>query len=200
MKKIFIIGCGMGNENLLTFKAKNTLINCHEVYAFDRIAELFLHLRQDIKKCTYSNLLGFVENSSARDIGVLVSGDVGFFSMAKSILKLIGEKYEVELICGVSSLQYFCSKLKISYEKVNVVSLHGRNNSILGSIAYNKYTFVLTGGNNNASDVLKELVDLNIDDVMVYSGEMLSMENERILSGSIKEMTKYSFDNSYNFV
>ena len=30
---------------------------------------------------------------------------------------------------------------------------------------------------------------------MVYSGEMLSMENERILSGTFEEMTKNSFDN-----
>ena len=60
---------------------------------------------------------------------------------------------------------------------------------VITSIAYNKYTFVLTGGNNNASDIIKELADLNIDgslyggqstygDLSMHMGMITSLANQ----------------------
>jgi len=194
MKKLCIIGCGMGKESLLTKEASERMISCDEIYAFDRISELFQHVRHDIIRCSYAGLFELIDFSDAQTIGVLVSGDVGFFSIAKNLTVELGKKYEIETLCGISSLQYFCAKIHVSYENVEIVSLHGRDNCILGCLAYNRYTFVLTGGANNAADILIGLAKADLPDIRVTSGEMLSMQGERIRNGAIAEMSCYLYD------
>jgi precorrin-6Y C5,15-methyltransferase (decarboxylating) len=147
-----------------------------------------------------------IESKSER-IGVLVSGDTGFFSIAKTLIEKLADSCNIDVVCGISSLQYFCSKIGISYENMKVVSLHGRKNSILGSISYNQKVFVLTGGNNKAHAVCSSLTDNGLGDVVVTAGENLSMPKERIIKGSAKELSEYTFDDltvllieNHNFV
>lgn len=194
MKKIFIIGAGMGREGLLTKESNQLLLSCDEIYAFDRLAELFSPFRKDIIRCSYAQLIGLIKDSKALVIGILVSGDTGFFSIAKTLTDKLGVGYELESTCGINSLQYLCSKLKLSYENIKIISLHGRNNRILGSIAYNRYVFVLTGGANNASDILKELLKAGLGEIEVTAGEKLSISGEKIISGSVLELSNYIFD------
>ncbi len=193
-KEVFIIGSGPGDIMHLTPKAREAIINSQEVYAFDRFFDLFTSIRQDIKKCSCDEIVNKVENSFAKTICILVSGDIGFFSIAKTLINKIGCKYNVYSLCGISSLQYFCGKLGISYEDINIVSLHGRQINILGDIAYNRYTFVLTGGKNNASTILQQLHENGVTGITVTAGENLSMPTEKIVSGNIKELLQYNFD------
>jgi len=76
-----------------------------------------------------------------------------------------------------------------------VISLHGRNKIIVGNIVYNQYTFVLTGSDHNASDILKELKDMGLGSIKVTVGEFLSMEQERLITGTVQDLESYSFDN-----
>lgn len=195
MRKIYLIGGGMGDPKLLTSQALAALETCDEVYAFDRLAELYTSLHRNIKRISYSELLTLLKESKAITIGVLVSGDTGFFSAAKLLKEKLDDGFDISLINGISSLQYLCSKLMISYENIPVVSLHGRNREILGSLAYQRYTFVLTGSGHNASDILKYLVSVGVFDMNVTVGEFLSMEQERILSGTVLELSQVTFDN-----
>ncbi|WP_010249629.1 bifunctional cobalt-precorrin-7 (C(5))-methyltransferase/cobalt-precorrin-6B (C(15))-methyltransferase [Acetivibrio cellulolyticus] len=192
-KEVFIIGSGPGDIKELTQEALELIASCDEIYSFGRIGELFHSLRDNIIKCSIVDIEDRINHSSKAKIGILVSGDVGFFSMAKTLSEKLDGKYSVHLICGVSSLQYFCAKLKIDYENVKVVSLHGRNANLPGSIAYNRYTFVLTGGENNASYVLKDLVKKGLSGIRVAAGEMLSMVQERIIIGTVEELSEMVF-------
>lgn len=193
-KKIFIIGSGPGDIMHLTHKAKEAMAACEEVYSFERLGELFRSVRHDIEKCTYEELFIKVGNSCAQTIAIMVSGDVGFFSIAKTILEKFGHEHEIHTLCGISSLQYFCARVGISYENIDVMSLHGRKQSILGHIAYHRHTFVLTGGENNAKKILKSLQKEIPSGIKVMAGEMLSMANERIMVGTVAELSECEFD------
>ncbi|WP_054750083.1 cobalt-precorrin-7 (C(5))-methyltransferase [Ruminiclostridium josui] len=113
---------------------------CHEVYAFDRIGDLYKDFKEGIIKCSYQDIEEKIRSSKAQKMAVLVSGDVGFFSMAKRLDEKFRIDFDVFFTCGISSLQYLCSKIKLSYEDVRAVSLHGREGNLPGSIAYNRYT------------------------------------------------------------
>ena len=94
---------------------------------------------------------------------------------------------------GISSMQYFLSKLNIIDYNVKAVSMHGRNNSCLGPVSYNEYTFMLTGGDKKADNIINELYNAGLDYVYVYAGENLHSDDERIVSGKISEMLDYKF-------
>lgn len=193
-KELYIIGCGPGGIANLTKEALEAINNCEKVFAFDRLCELFRIVREDIESCIYNEIFNKVTNTSAIKIGILVSGDVGFFSMSRTLIDKFGIDYKIYTLCGISSMQYLCSMLGISYENISCVSLHGREKSVLGNIAYNRYTFVLTGGENNASKILKDLHTSGVGNITVTAGEMLSMKDERIIKGSIEELMQYKFD------
>ena len=64
-----------------------------------------------------------------RCIGVLLSGDTGFYSGAKKLARRLEEApdlYDVEVIPGISSVSYLAARLCTSWEDAAIVSLHGR--------------------------------------------------------------------------
>lgn len=80
-------------------------------------------------------------------ISVLLSGDVGFYSGAKKLCGVLRELKEVslELIPGISSLQYLCAKLETVWDDVTVVSVHGREGKVASALRQAGKVFVLTG-------------------------------------------------------
>ena len=68
------------------------------------------------------------EQEELETAAVLMSGDTGFYSGTKKLVSLLEEEtdWEIEVIPGISSLQYFCAKIKVSWEDAKVLSLHGR--------------------------------------------------------------------------
>lgn len=193
-REIFIIGSGPGDPEEITKRATALIESCEEVYAFDRIGDLYKDYRSDIIKCAYHDVELIISGSKAQKTAVLVSGDTGFFSIAKKLNEKLGNDFTVSFTCGINSLQYLCGKLNINYETARAISLHGREANLPGSIAYNRYTFVLTGGTNNAAKVLRQLHERGISEVKVTAGELLSMPNERIISGTVEELLEESFD------
>lgn len=193
IKQVYLIGAGTGSIQYLTGYGLQTIKDCDEIYSTNRIGDLMSEVRKDIKNLAISEMTNTVLSSSASKIAVLVSGDTGFFSVAKTLLKDLKDKCEVEVICGISSMQYLCSKVGRSYENMKIVSLHGRNNSILGAVSYFPQLFVLTGGNNKAHDICGYLCSQGLKDIKVVAGENLSMDSERIVEGTAEEISKLNF-------
>lgn len=183
-RTFFILGAGPGASDALTGEARRALNEAGAVFATTRLAAL------DKKAviCPFGELAARALGSEAQTVAVLVSGDVGFFSAAARLREQLAPHGEVRLVCGLSSLQYFCAKLGVPYDDVCVRSLHGRAGSILGAVSYHKKIFVLTGGVWNAQAVCRALTDAGLGGLTVYLGENLGMENERIARGTAAEL------------
>lgn len=113
--------------------------------------------------------------SSRQDsiISVLLSGDVGFYSAAKKLCGCIRQSVagaKLELICGISSLQYFCAKIETSWDDLKVISVHGRENNVPAAVQKFGKVFVLTGSNQTAGDVCKALCRYGLSDALVWVG------------------------------
>lgn len=192
-KKVFLIGCGPGLPELASPYALNILKNCREVYAPQRLAKSFSAIREDIKTCLPMETKDKVASSAADTVGVLISGDCGFYSLAKSLYGALSPMYETQMIPGLNSMQYLAAKFGLSYDDVLSVSLHGRGGSVLGPVSYNEKVFVLTGGVMKASCVCGELAANGLGETEVFAGENMAAENERFVRGKASKLAKENF-------
>lgn len=133
------------------------------------------------------------ESRDCRRFVVLLSGDTGFFSGTKRLLPLLKD-CEVEILPGLSSLQVLCAHLGTSYEDVISVSLHGRDRNLVPDVVQNRRVFVLVGGPEGMTQVCRTLTAAGLGEVRVSAGERLGYPEERITSGSAREMAEKRFD------
>ena len=183
-RKFYIIGAGMGAPDSLTGEAVHALAASDAVFATQRLAAVC----DRAVVCPFDRLAAEAIASDAPTVSVLVSGDVGFFSAAGRLRGQLAPYGDVRLVCGLSSMQYFCAKLGVSYDDACVRSLHGRAGSILGAVSYHKKIFVLTGGENTAPKVCKTLADAGLGGLTVHLGENLGAADERIQTGTAETL------------
>ena len=183
-RKFYIIGAGMGAPDSLTGEAAHALAASGAVFATRRLTAVC----DRAAVCPFDQLAAQAIASDAPTVSVLVSGDVGFFSAAGRLRGQLAPHGDVRLVCGLSSMQYFCAKLGISYDDACVRSLHGRVGSILGAVSYHKKTFVLTGGENTAPKVCRTLADAGLGGLTVHLGENLGAADERIQTGTAETL------------
>lgn len=179
-----IIGAGMGIPDTLTGEARRALDEADAVLATARLAAL------DAKAvvCPFGELAARAVQAGGDTVAVLVSGDVGFFSAAGRLRQQLAPHGEVRLVCGLSSLQYFCAKLGVSYDDACVRSLHGRAGSILGAVSYHKKVFALTGGVQNAQTVCRALANAGLGGLTAHLGENLGMQTERVQTATVETL------------
>ena len=190
-RKFYIIGAGMGAPDSLTGEAAHALAASGAVFATRRLTAVC----DRAAVCPFDQLAAQAVASDAQTISVLVSGDVGFFSAAGRLRGQLAQHGAVQMVCGLSSMQYFCAKLGVSYDDACVRSLHGRVGSILGAVSYHKKTFVLTGGENTAPKVCRTLADAGLGGLTVHLGENLGAENERIQTGTAETLANQTCGN-----
>lgn len=212
MKKIYLVGIGMGNIETLTEQGRKAIEASELLIGAERMVNAFPDYQGDtcyaispVKIMDY-----IMEHRSYETIAVIFSGDVGFFSGAKKLNEAIEEaqkaagesnrdenpwiQYETEYIPGISSLQYFSAKLKLPWEDTKVVSLHGREDNIMGAVRNNEKVFFLTGGDYTVKRVCRILSDNGLQDAVVCVGERLSYPSERIISGTAESLAGEEFD------
>ncbi len=178
MKKLYIIGFGVGNKDVLTVEALKIIENSTKIISTKRISST----DKNIKCCSLLEIEEEIINNENEELTILVSGDCSFFSISKLIINKFSKLYDIRLISGISSIQYLCSKIKVSYDDGIIKSLHGRFGEVVPLVSYNKKVFLLTGGKYKAQDICMELYKYGLENVNVTVGENLSYENERIIT------------------
>lgn len=190
--KVYLIGTGPGDSELLTGRAVRLIKECESAFALgQRLAEQAKPFRADVETVA----LGGIEKAipEGGSAAVLLSGDAGFFSAAKLLGQKLRGRFEVETVSGISSLQYLCAKAGVGWENLKVVSLHGRDGQCVGPVAYNPAVFFLTGGRVKAQDVCKRLSWSGLGSAAVTAGERLSLPGERIVTGTAGELCSKDF-------
>lgn len=193
MPRVHIISMGVGNLDLLTHTASLAIAQSQVLIGDKRLLEpyassdkkiYYATRAQDVVRC-----INECENTER--IGIVVSGDVGFYSLAKSVLQMLPE--QVELHCGIGSLQYFAAKLQTSWQDVCLVSLHGRDSNIMGKIKKHAKVFLLTGGEHSVNNICRKLIAHGYGKLAVAVGERLSYTDERISLASASELVGREF-------
>ena len=195
MLQVNIVGIGPGNPELLTAAAQKAIAQSNILIGDQRMLAAFAtndkKIYPTIKTAEIAEIVSKA-NDQQDTIAVLVSGDVGFFSLAKTIsgkLPACNCVYH----CGISSLVYFAAKLQMSWDNAKIVSMHGRKQNLVAAVARNKKVFSLTGGENSPQVLCQKLCDHGLGEVQVYVGENLSYPEEKITSGTAEEISRMQF-------
>lgn len=190
--KVYLIGMGLGNPDTMTAAAQAAIGRCPVLIGAPRLLKGYEN-KETLPLIAAADIARAIKARETGPVAVLLSGDVGFYSGAKNLYPLL-EGYEVETLPGLSSLVYFCAKLRLPWEDVKVVSAHGRRHNAAGMIQCHRKTFVLTGGDTRPGDICRELADRGLGDLWVSVGERLSYPDERIVTGRAAALAGEAFD------
>ena len=194
MLRVNIVGIGPGNPKLLTGAAREAIEQSTILIGDKRMLANFASGKRTydtIKMAEICKICG--EADADKDVvSVLVSGDVGFFSLAKTIS---GKLPDCECVrcCGISSLVYFAQMLEMSWDDAKIVSMHGRRQNFIEAVAHNKKVFALTGGENSPQALCAKLCAHGLGGVTVYVGENLSYNDEKVTCLTAEEGAEKTF-------
>ena len=199
-----MIGIGMGSRESMTIEAAEAVRNCDCMIGAQRmlLAARDVRYGTGVKEkmseqpepsvpelCEYNadEIAAYIdEHPEFTHVAVLLSGDTGFYSGAKKLSEIFAsypERYEAELIPGISSVVYLAARLKTTWEDGKLVSLHGQEENIIQTVNRNYKTFLLLGGKETGERMIDRLKDYGMDEVTVYIGSRLSYPDEQIICG-----------------
>jgi cobalt-precorrin-7 (C5)-methyltransferase len=184
MNKIWILGLGPGHKDYILpitikkIRESNIIIggkrNLESIKEFNEEA-IFMPL-----KIPLEDTISYIKsNYRYKQVSVIVSGDPGFYSLLDFLKKNFNID-EIETYSGISSIQYMFSKINISWKDALLSSVHGRDIDLIGALSKEKYIGLLTDNKWTSSKIAKELVKSNYSSSIIYIGENLSYNNERI--------------------
>ncbi|TGE33254.1 precorrin-6y C5,15-methyltransferase (decarboxylating) subunit CbiE [Desulfosporosinus sp. Sb-LF] len=157
-----VIGIGPGRPEWLPPAITKLVGNCDILIGGSRALELFPNFagRQYCLSGDLAHSLEVIANALQKKkiIGVLVSGDPGFFSFLPRLKKEFPEE-RIDVYPGISSLQFAFARAGIPWQEATFVSVHGRELSVLPRVI-TRPTAVLTGGENTPQKIAQLYLDL----------------------------------------
>ncbi|MCL1879237.1 MAG: precorrin-6y C5,15-methyltransferase (decarboxylating) subunit CbiE [Actinomycetia bacterium] len=189
-EKLYVVGFGLGDDGLLTGQAKAAIASAQRVISTGRIGSGIARAHG----LGLTELIAALRQPAPGGTAVLVSGDCGFYSLAKIIVRDFSELYQIHLIPGISSIQYLSAAIQIPYDHAALVSLHGKSGNIVAIMSYQKQAFVLSGGANSARRICAELSCSGLGSLRVIVGERLSYPDEQLTSGTAEQLADQDFD------
>lgn len=191
MRKLTIVGGGPGGAVYLTERARHAIESAQLVLASERFGEVF----PKAVVCGLAEMSERLAGTDCPNSTVIVSGDAGFYSLSTSLIKRFARDFDIEVVNGIGSLPYLMSRLKLPYDNVKAVSLHGRDyHGVCGLVAYHARVFFLLDGKHTPSAVCRNLTASGLGQVRVYVGERLSYPDEAITEAAAAELTEAAFD------
>lgn len=191
---VTLLGIGMGSEETLTIQGKKALDKADLIIGAKRMADAVRQPHHDVfYEYRSKEIAEYIrQHPEYENVVIALSGDVGFYSGAKKLLDLLGE--ETEVICGISSVVYFMAKAGLSWDDAKIVSAHGRSCNLVSLILHNPKVFAILGTKDGTAGLAQKLDFYGMGDVLLYVGENLSYDNEKIFVKPAKELLDYEGD------
>ncbi len=191
---VTLLGIGMGSKETLTVQGKRAVQHADLIIGARRMADAVVLPGQDVfYEYRSAEIADYIKtHPEYARIVIALSGDIGFYSGAKGLLKALAGK--AELICGISSVVYFMSRIGLSWDDAKIVSAHGRACNLVSLIRTNQKVFAILGTSDGAANLARKLTDYGMGEVQLYIGENLSYESEKIFVKQAKDLTDYEGD------
>lgn len=192
--EITIVGIGMGTEETMTEEVGRIIDRADILIGGKRMLERYADTGKLLFDCYQAGeIRRFIDGQpGGRQIAILMSGDVGFYSGTKKLLDALSG-YPVRLRPGISSVVYMAARIGVAWQDMVLCSVHGRKQNVLAKIRHNETVFVLAGTGGEILAICSQLVKSGMDEGKVFVGENLSYPNERIWCGSPQDCLKETF-------
>ena len=184
---INVIGLGPGNTDYITKLGEKLIQNSDVVIGGKRNLESIIDFEGEKIEIS-SNLKEIVEyinNNKHKQITVIASGDPLIYGIGRYLSKNI-DKEDLNIVSGISSLQYIFSKVHIDMNDLYITSSHGKTPDFDYVLSHKKVCMV-TDKIIGPKEICKQILDRNLEKTIVV-GENLSYDNERITIGSPEDI------------
>lgn len=193
--KVTLIGLGCGDTGTMTTHAREALARAEVILGAKRLLESlpeagarrFAEIRPEA-------IRDRLKEGPWEDACVVLSGDTGFYSGAKKLIPLLeAAQMSVEVIPGVSSLQYFAAKLRTPWQDWRLCSAHGVEIDPVAEVCRGQDVFFLTGGAITPAELCRRLTAAGLGGLPAAVGENLAYPQERIRRGTAQELAEETF-------
>ena len=191
--KINVLGLGPGNLDytlpivLREIEKSDVIIGgIRHIESLGKCAENkeYCYINADLQR-----ILDFIEQNRNKKISLILSGDTGFYSMI-TFMKKHFRTDELNVIPGISSIQYMFAKISEYWNDAFISSVHGREVNYIEKLREFKKIGLLTDKKNTPQKIAEALVEAGMEEAIIFVGENLSYENEKITKMKAREMMK----------
>ena len=201
--KINVLGLGPGNLDYTLPTVLKEIMESEIIIGGKRHIESLGKYAENKEYC-YINadlqrVLDFIEQNRDKKMSLILSGDTGFYSMLTFMRKHF-KANELNVMPGISSVQYMFAKVSSYWNDAFVSSVHGRNTEYVEKLREYGKIGLLTDKKNTPQRIAEEVVKAGMTEATIYVGENLSYENEKIWEMPAKEMMEYERDFEMNVV
>lgn len=198
-KEISLIGTGMGNTGTLSIAGQEALESAGLVIGSGRLLETARAVINAQDKEMFNAydadiIYNYIkENPQYKNIAVMLSGDTGFYSGAGRLYEKLQELpgYNIDIIPGISSVAYFAARLKINWQDIKLLSLHGRMQNVIAAIKSNEKTFILLGMKDSVAGLADICIKYGFKELVFHIGCNFGYSGEEIISGSPEDFTGF---------
>lgn len=176
---INIIGLGPGNIGYCTKLGEKLIYNSDIIIGGRRNLESITNFKgKKIELNTnLKEILECIKNNKEKNISVIASGDPSIYGIGKYLSNNF-DKSDLNIVSGISSMQYIFSKICVDMNDLYITSSHGKSPDF-DYILNHKKVCMVTDNKIGPKEIAKEILKRNLDKVMIV-GENLSYDNEKI--------------------
>ena len=176
---INIIGLGPGNIGYCTKLGEKLIYNSDIIIGGRRNLETITNFKgKKIELNTnLKEIVEYIKNNKEQNISVIASGDPSIYGIGKYLSNNF-DKSDLNIVSGISSMQYIFSKICVDMNDLYITSSHGKSPDF-DYILNHKKVCMVTDSKIGPKEIAKEILKRNLDRVMIV-GENLSSDNEKI--------------------
>ena len=175
------IGTGFGEYSDISLRAVQIIKDSEIIIGSERQLELAKKYNQNANIVKYekiTDIIKILKENIDKTISVLASGNPSLYGIADFIIKNMKPLEDIEIISGISSVEYLFSKLKITMNDLYITSFHGRKLDE-EMILKTKKTAFFTDNKTCLYDIAQIYLKNELNPIFII-GENLSYPNEKI--------------------
>ena len=208
MAKLNIVGVGPGSPDYVTPAARKTVQQAQVIVGAQRSLNLFTSdIKGETMVLTAKNLndaLKYAVESikEGKNVALLSTGDPGFSGLLRTVLKSnLAKNVEINIVPGISSLQACAARLAISWDDAALFTFHEGNVTaeekkvLVSAVKAGRDIMLLPDSRAFApKEIASFLIKAGLEkETQVFVCENLTLENEKVTSGSLEQVAEQTF-------
>jgi cobalt-precorrin-7 (C5)-methyltransferase len=208
LAKLNIVGVGPGSLDYVTPAARKTVQQAEVVIGAQRSLNLFTSdIKGETLVLTAKNLNDALKHAAesvkkGKNVALLSTGDPGFSGLLRTVLKSgLVKATEVHVIPGISSIQACAARLAISWDNACLFTFHEGNvtaeekNQLVSCLKNGKDAMLFPDSRAfPPKEIASFLIKAGLNPrTPVYICENLTLENEKITSSKLEEVSSQTF-------
>ena len=184
-----VVGIGPGNKGYITEIGKKIIAESDVLIGGKRNLEIFENFcgEKIVLGANLVEIKNYINENIEKNITVIASGDPSVYGIGKYLSKNVDNE-KMEIIPGISSMQYMFSRIKVDMNDLYMTSSHGREPDFDYLLSHSKVCMV-TDLKIGPREIAREIIKRDLKKTMAV-GENLSYDNEKITIGKPEDILK----------